>query len=69
VCVQCDSAHRPECAPVLLQSWEMQGTAFIARLTAGAMAKWDTATAAVTLGSGILAGVTVAVYLPRRASR
>jgi hypothetical protein len=40
---------------------EMQGMAFVAQLTAGAMSKWDTATAAVTLGSGIPPCVTVAV--------
>ena len=48
---------------------EMQGMAFIAQLTAGAMSKWEIAMAVVTLGSGILACVTVAVYLTRRASR
>jgi hypothetical protein len=39
--------------------------AFIAQLTAGAMSTWESATAVVTLGSGILACVTVAVYLTR----
>ena len=48
---------------------EMQGMAFIAQLTAGAMSTWESATAVVTLGSEILACVTVAVYLTRRASR
>jgi hypothetical protein len=30
----------------------MQGMAFIAQLTAGAVSKWETAMAVVTLGSG-----------------
>jgi hypothetical protein len=55
-----------QCYPSLLG---MEGVAFIAQLTAGAMSKWETATAIVTLGSGILACVSIAGYLSRRASR
>jgi hypothetical protein len=48
---------------------EVQSMAFLAQLTAGSMSTWETATAVVTLGSAILACVTGAVYLARRASR
>ncbi len=48
---------------------EVQSMAFIAKLTAGAMSKWEITTAVVTLGAGILACVTIAVYFTRRASR
>jgi hypothetical protein len=47
----------------------VEGMTFIGQLTAGAMAKGEAATAIVALGSGILAYVSVAVYLSRRAYR